>query len=426
LTALLQEDEANHKARITFTGVIMATCTQSASAAVPSHVSPDRVHDFDFIGDPALAEDPHNRILRLVADAPRVFFTPQNGGHWVIAGREEAFQVTKNTEVFSSRQMALPPMEDEPMQIPINLDPPMHASYRMVLNRAFAPKPIAELEKSIRELTNQLIDEVIVKDGCEFVQSVAEPLPVSVFLKMMGIPLDRLDDFRSWVMAILAAPKDPSHTREWGYMSVVETMSQIIAERMENRGDDLVSRMLDADINGKPPSFEEMVGFCLLLVIAGLDTVVNGMSFGVRHLANDKAMQARLRANPDQIPEAVEELLRRYTFTVPGRIVAQDAELFGVKFKANDRVLLLLPAVGLDSEYFPDADKADLDRENKNHMAFNSGPHRCVGSHLARLELKVLYEEWLRRIPEFSLSEDRAPKFNGGHVFGVSELHLNW
>jgi cytochrome P450 len=404
----------------------MAAESQSASSVIPSHVSAMHVYDFDFISDPGLVIDPHVRTQDLIASSPRVFFTPRNGGHWVVTGRDEAFQVAKNTEVFSSRKMALPPLEDEPVQIPINLDPPVHASYRMVLNVAFAPKPIAELEDSIRELTNQLIDEVIEEGGCEFVQAVAEPLPVAVFLKMMGIPFSRLEEFRCWVMAILAVPKDPSHTREWGYNSVIEAMSQIICERMEKRGDDLVSRMLDADINGAPPSFEEMVGFCLLLVIAGLDTVVNGMSFGLRHLAVDHEMQARLRANPALIPEAVEELLRRYTFTLPGRIVAKDADLLGVSFKEGDRVLLMLPAVGLDSEYFPEADKADLDRSNKLHMAFNSGPHRCAGSHLARLELRVLYEEWLRRMPQFSLSSERPPKFTGGHVFGVSELYLSW
>jgi cytochrome P450 len=150
------------------------------------------------------------------------------------------------------------------------------------------------------------------------------------------------------------------------------------------------------------------------------------MSFGIRHMAMNPDFQERLRKQPEMIPDAVEELLRRYTFTNPGRIVAKDYEYKGVQFKTGDRVLLLLPAGGLDPEKHPQPEVVDLDRKDKVHSAFNFGPHRCAGSNLARLELKVLYQEWLAKVPAFKLDEKNPPKLHAGHVMGVDSLPLKW
>lgn len=394
--------------------------------SVPEHVLPEHVVDFDFYNDARYQPDVHEGIARIVAESPPVFWTPRHGGHWVIASHAALFQVVRDTENFSSAKMGIPapPPEQEFKQVPINSDPPEHAKYRAPLNKAFSPKAMMALEGEVRALAANLIDQVRAQGQCDFAHAVAEPLPVLIFLKMMGLPEENLPQYRKWVGDILVSTDVA--VRQKASMDVVAAMSEVIAERMKERRSDLISTLLDTKIDDRDMTFEEMQSFCLLLFIAGLDTVMNGMCFGVRHLAMNPALQAELRANPARITDAMEETLRRYTFTMPGRIVARDTEAFGVSFKAGERVLLLLPGGDLDAKEFPDPLAFDMSRENKVHMAFNSGPHRCAGSHLARIELRVLYEEWLSRIPEFRLDPERPARFHGGHVIGVDSLPLVW
>ncbi|KMS61685.1 hypothetical protein V475_12850 [Sphingobium baderi LL03] len=395
-----------------------------AQIAIPDHVDPDHVVDFDFYNDPRYAPDVHEGIAKIVAESPPVFWTPRYGGHWIIAGHAAIFQVVRDTETFSSAKMGIPAPEQEFKQVPINSDPPEHAQYRGPLNKVFSPKAMMAIQDEVRALAADLIEKVRADGHCDFAHAVAEPLPVSIFLKMMGLPLDMLPQYRRWVGEILISNDVQVRGRASG--EVIASMSEIIQARMIERRNDIISTLLDTPIDGREVTFEEMQSFCLLLFIAGLDTVMNGMSFGVRHLAKDPALQAELRANPARITDAMEELLRRYTFTMPGRIIARDHEAFGVRFKAGERVLIMLPAADLDAREFPDPLKFDMDRENKVHIAFNSGPHRCAGSHLARIELRILYEEWLKRMPEFRLDPDKPAKFHGGHVIGVDSLPLVW
>ena len=169
-----------------------------------------------------------------------------------------------------------------------------------------------------------------------------------------------------------------------------------------------------------------MENYGVLLFIAGLDTVMNGIGHGVRHLALHPELQDQLRANPKLVQEATEEMLRRYTFTIPPRIVARDLVFEGVQMKARERAMLFLPGADLDPKEYPNSDAYDLNRDNKVHIAFNAGPHRCLGSHLARVELNVLYEVLMARLPRFRLDPRRAPTFHCGHVVGVDSLHLVW
>jgi cytochrome P450 len=180
-----------------------------------------------------------------------------------------------------------------------------------------------------------------------------------------------------------------------------------------------------SEIDGRPTTLEDMENYAVLLFIAGLDTVMNGMGFGVRHLAQDPDLQRTLRADPRRIPVAAEELLRRYTFTVPVRKVHKDVVFEGLHMREGERVMLFLPAADLDPKEFPDSDRLDIQRE-KPHIAFNAGPHRCLGSHLARVELQTLYEQMLERLPEFRLDPLHPPKFHGGPVIGVDSLTLVW
>jgi cytochrome P450 len=209
-------------------------------------------------------------------------------------------------------------------------------------------------------------------------------------------------------------------------LTITALMRDIVLDRKENPRDDILSMLWQVEIEGKPTTLEDIENYAVLLFIAGLDTVVNGMGHGIRHLASDPELQRQLRADPRLIAEAGEELLRRYTFTVPVRLVGKDGDFEGVTMKRGERALVFLPAADLDAAEFPNPEVYDLNRENNVHIAFGVGPHRCLGSHLARVELQVLYEEMLARLPEFRLDPANPPTFHGGNVIGVDRLNLLW
>lgn len=403
----------------------------------PDHVPQALVYDFDMFRDPDYILDPHARIAELVRQTPDLFWTPRNGGHWMFISYAVNFQAARDTETFSSefrsqeQIAAMKAMLPEgtpyiPQSVPITLDPPMHGKYRAPLQGAFSPKTIMAMKDEIRELANRLIDQVIDRGRCDFMTDIAEPLPVLVFLKMMGLPLDRMAEFRHLVQQFLATSFDDNAQLVITIQAVAQSMLGTIIERRDAPRDDLISLLWATTIDGEPLSIEDMQNYCFLLFIAGLDTVMNGMGFGMRHLARDQALQSKLRENPELITEASEELLRRYSFTIPTRRVAHDTEFAGVRFKKDDIVMLCLPAADLDPREFSDPDQFDLGRVNKVHIAFNAGPHRCLGSHLARVELQIIYEQMLSRLPEFSLDAEQPAKFHCGNVIGIDSLPIVW
>ena len=406
------------------------------AAKQPAHIPDALVYDFDLFKDPALNADPHARVIDLLRSAPPIFWTPRNGGHWLLLSHAANFDASRDTETFSSEVIPqamikmmlskMPPGSPHiPQPIPINVDPPEHTKYRGPINRAFSPKAIAELKDSIRALANELIDEIADKGQAEIIGALAEPMPVQVFLKMLGLPLERQAEYRKLVREHLESSTDTSNVVR-KLLAITGSMRETLLQRRENPQNDIISNLWKNEIDGRPITLEEMENYCVLLFIAGLDTVMNGIGHGIRHLAMNPGLQKELRANPALVADATEEILRRYTFTVPPRRVNKDTMFHGVQMKANDKLMLFLPAADLDSKEYPDAERFDLHREGSAHIAFNAGPHRCLGSHLARVELTIAYEQILARLPEFRLDPERPPKFHGGHILGVDELYLRW
>ncbi len=411
--------------------------TLSPTVLTPQHVPESLVYDFDMFADPAYTANPHKRLLDLIEHAPPVFWTPRNGGHWIFLSYAANFIAARDTEMFSSEQMPmelveqmmanLPPGTPRiPLAKPVSIDPPEHSKYRMPLQRVFSPKTINDLAGDIRALADQLIDRVIERGECEFMSDVAEPLPVQIFLKMMGLPLERQNEYRALVKELLAIQTGDLGKSIALLQRIVASMRDIMLERREHPRDDLISLLWKTEIDGKPTTLDHVDDYCVLLFIAGLDTVMNGMGFGVHHLAQDLALQEQLRANSKLIPEASEELLRRYSFVIPNRRVTKAAMFNGAPLQEGDRVMLFLPAADLDKNEFPNPENFDLKREHKVHIVFNAGPHRCLGSHLARLELQILYEQLLARLPAFRLDPTRPPAFHCGPIIGVDSLHLTW
>jgi cytochrome P450 len=393
---------------------------------IPAHVDPAQVVDFDMFRDHRYREPggPHAALARLAAEDGRgIFWTPHNGGHWLINDHALLFEAVRMPELFSSTAMTIPPMpaELEPKLLPLFSDPPVHGPYRLPLMKAFAPARIAAMEGSIRAFAIELIEAVAGEERFDFFDKIAEPMPVVIFMKLMGMPLERMHEFRGWMVDMVS---DSDEARGGAHRNVNAMMKPLIEARQAEPQNDLISWLLESDIGGRPITYDEMQAYSLLLFAAGLDTVANSIGFGMNHLATDIALQERLREEPELIPEAVEEFLRMFAVATVARTVTRDAEFAGARLRAGERVMLMIPGANLDPELFPDPEHFDLDRENKAHISFNSGPHRCVGSHLARLELRVFYEEWFRRMPNVRLDRERPPEYRTGPTLAVHKLPL--
>ena len=409
----------------------------SPAVPKPAHI-PDRlVYDYDAYRDPELLEDPSKRIGRMAKEAPPVFWTPRNGGQWIIQGYEALLNAYRDTDTFSSSfaspqqieaMMALlpPGTPRVPQARPIGLDPPEHTQYRAPLQKTFSPKAALALKDEIRGLANELIDAVAGKGRCDFMPAVAEQLPVRVFIKMFGLPLERHEEYRALAKEHIAGiTTDPAaQTRK--SLQLVDVMRETIIERRDHPKDDILSMLWQTTIDGRPTTLQDMEDYAVLLFIAGLDTVVNGMGLIMRHLATDPSLQNDLRLNPKTIPEAVEEMLRRYTFTVPVRRVAKDVVYEGAPMRAGERVLMYDPAANLDPKRFRDPEVYNMNREDKTHIAFGGGPHRCLGSHLARVELQIVTDVALSRLRNIRLDPQHPPRYHGGHVIGPESLPLVW
>jgi cytochrome P450 len=399
-----------------------------AAAAIPAHVDPGRAVDYNLYRGYRFDEigDLHEDLFRMGEEVGRgIFWTPHNGGHWLINDHELIFQAVRRPDLFSSSRMTIPPMpaELEPRYIPLTLDPPEHGAFRMPLMKAFAPDAIMKMEAGIRSLARELIAAVVPKRRCEFIDAIGEPLPVTVFMNMMGLPLDRMAEFRAWVFDMAS---DDTDLRANAYPKVTGAMGELIREREIERKDDLISMLIDADIDGRPPSLEEIQNYGLLLFTAGLDTLVNTFTFGIFQLARQPELQERIQADRSLIPALIEEILRRYGIAMPPRLVTRDTDFGGVHLKAGERVLMMLPAGNLDPRTFEDPLRFDIDREEVPHLTFNSGPHRCVGSHLARLELRMFFEEWFAQMPTVRLDPDAKPAYRAGLNLAIVRLPIVW
>ena len=397
-------------------------------ALAPAHVAPARVVDFDLFDDRryAAAGGLHAGIFRLAEERERgIYWTPRNGGHWFLTDHELIFTAARDPVLFSNAHMTLPPMpiELEPRLIPLTLDPPAHSSYRLPLMRAFSPGMVAALEPAIRAHAIQLIAAIANDGRCDFVRAISEPLPVIIFMRLMGMDPDRLGECRGWAMDMIS---NDDQRRADSFVNVGGMMRELILARQAEPRDDLISRLVASEVDGRLLTMDELIDYCLLLFIAGLDTVANSLSFGMDHLARDPALQERLRAEPERIADAVEEMLRRYGVVVVMRFITRDAIFGGVAIKAGERVMLLLPAGNLDGQVFADPTRFDIARDANPHLSFNSGPHRCVGSHLARLELRIFYEEWFRRMPAVRPDPAKSPTARAGLTLGLDSLPILW
>ncbi len=383
------------------------------------------VHEFDYLSEPALAEDLHGTYWKLKESAPPVFWTHANGGHWVVTSADAAIEVLRHPDRFSSKFLSIPPNPNQPRMIPESLDPPEHRPYRQLLRPYFESKAIEPLEPRIREWAERLIDAVAAEGRCEFVDALGSRFPVSVFMEMFGFPLDQFDFFRATVVEYFNAQVNEQRRMELT-MQILGALTQLIEARRAEPQDDLVSTLVHTDFEGRKLTQDELISIGFLMFLAGLDTVVNALAFGMRHLAEDEALRTRMIEEPARIPAIVEELMRRYTFVSTPRYITQDTEIAGTRVYAGDSVLVPLHMVGWDEKLTKCPAEVRLDRPHCRHAAFGSGIHTCLGIHLARLEMTVFYETWARKIGHFRMTEGQMLHFRGGSVQALEALHLEW
>jgi cytochrome P450 len=351
----------------------------------------------------------------------------------VIFAYEEVVWALRHPEIFSSDMWEQMRLGNERPMIPQQLDPPLQTKYRKLLDPQFSRKRMLAIDPPLRLHANELIDAFIDDGECEFDSAFAIPLPCTAFLALFGLPQEDLELFLRLKDGIIRPesptndPDEAAELRAAAGREIYDYFSRVIVDREKKpREDDMVSYLLGSQINGEKLSHNDILDICYLQLIAGLDTVTSTLGCNIAYLASNPAQRQRLVDDPSAIPNAIEELLRWETpvTTVP-RVVTQDVELGGVKIKAGEFVLLMLGAADIDRGAFPNADEVDFDRERNRHVAFGAGAHRCLGSHLARIELTAAMEEWHRRIPDYSIKPGETPRYSPG-IREVQYLPLVW
>jgi cytochrome P450 len=389
----------------------------------------DWATDFDHT-DPGWVSDPYPVWEDLRERCP-VAHSNRYGGVWLPTRHEDIAAIAYDTERFSSQGVVVNEGRPEiPAPIgpapPITSDPPFHAIARRLLLPAFSPKVIERLEPSTRELCDSLLDEVVGLDGCDASAAYAQHIPVTVIANMLGFPLADAELFRRFVHLVLEdVAADPEHRVEMSVEFDAYFDAQIEDHRQHPR-DDLTSFLIDARVEGQPLSQEHIRGTMVLLLLAGIDTTWSAIGASLWHLAQHPEDRRRMAEQPELMPTAVEELLRAYAPVTMARLVAEDTEFGGQQLHAGEWVLLPFPAANRDPAMFDGADDVVIDRAVNRHCSFGLGIHRCLGSNLARMELRVALEAWLARIPDFELADPGAVRWSAGQVRGPRALQLRF
>lgn len=402
--------------------------SQDGNHDIPAHVPPELVRHFSFVDNPGADEDPH-KAASFIFQGPDIFYSPivdEGGPAWVVTRYNMVREVYQDAETFSSQQIspAAALLGDEWQLIPVSLDPPEHGKYRTIVNPIFSPTRIAELEGGVRETCIELVEGFKNKGKLEFIEEFGRPYPVTIFLRLMGLPLEKTADFVEWEEGLLHA-KSPEQAMD-AARKTKDYLVEVMHDRRANPKDDLASLLANGEVDGRPFTDDETIGMYFMFYLAGLDTVTSALGFVFRELAQSPWLQQQLRDEPELIPNAIEELLRAYTIVEGKRTLTKDIDFHGVKMKKGDRIFIGTTTAGRDDREFEDPHNIDFRRQDIRHIAFAAGPHRCIGSHLARREIKIALEEWLTRVPFFRMKEGDKSRAQASIVWGLTYLPLEW
>jgi cytochrome P450 len=368
-------------------------------------------------------------------EASPVYFNTFAQGYWIFTRHEAVRDIYKTPEIFSSESFT--PWEPEPIYrfVPTQIDAPDHIKYRRILNPWFSPRAIDDAEPMMRELCQKLVEKTAAEGRSNFVNEFALRFPTEAFLAVIGVDTADADMFVRWVEDFFAGLGGGAETLEpmaKALDGIREYWVRLLADRRaddEPREGDLASYLMHATFDDRPLTDAEILDMLTVLVLAGLDTTRAELGYMFRHLATHPEHRIALIDDPQLIPSAVEEVLRYYTIVFgDGRKVTRDLEFHGVQLKRGDMVYGLVSGANRDPRAYDRAGEFIPDRKRNNHMGFASGPHRCLGQHLARREMQVAVEEWLRAIPDFRIAGDaqRLVERGGGSMMTLMDLHLEW
>jgi len=393
--------------------------------AVPDHVPEHLVFDFDIYIAPEFDRDPHRTMVELLQTnkVPPIFFSPRNGGHWIVAGAVEGLDMLRDVERFSSEPQYNSAAR-KPWTLPNLSDPPQHTEYRRIINPAFVPRTISGMEDHLRTLSGSMIDALLPRGQCEFVEDIGKKFPVDVFLRMAGAP----ECDREFLVDLTEqAVRNPERAaRDAAGYALGDYLMKAYETRRDKPGEDLLSMVLQGRFEGRALNQQELLGMGLLLFLGGLDTVSSTLSFAMLFLARHPGHYRQLLDDPTLISGAVEELIRAHSVAGLHRGVRADTEYLGIRFRQNDRVFFMTQVYGMDQRKVEDPLRVDFARPVSPHLGFGAGPHRCIGSHLARTEVRIFLEEWTRRIPVFTIQGDQEIRTRGGLVWTPVALPLEW
>ncbi len=370
------------------------------------------------------------RILDDLRGRCPIAHTDRFGGGWLPTKWEDVAEIAYDTEHFSSRAIVVgnvrPPKEIAPIGgvPPISSDPPFHHDARKLLLPAFTKTQISKLEPGTRAFCHSLIDQLEGKDVVDAAHDYAQHIPMRVIADMLGFPPEDGAQFREFVENALEGINASQEEQIERGQKLGEYILAQIHDHLANPREDLTSYLINAELYGEKLSPFHVAGTMILLLIAGIDTTWSAIGASLWHLANNPADRKRLAAEPELVPTAMEEFLRAYGPVTMARLVKDDMHWHGVDMKADDWVLLSFPSANHDPARFDRADEVVIDRAENKHSAFGLGIHRCVGSHLARMELRVALEVWMERVPEFSLADAAAVRWSTGQVRGPRTLPL--
>jgi cytochrome P450 len=401
-------------------------------ADIPTHIPPDRVRDVDFYALDDLDAGYHEAWLQLrQPDTPSLIWTPRCGGHWIATQRLLVREIFADYSRFSCDVFIIPKdVGKDAGFVPSGMAPPELGQYRAALDRAVGLSQVRPREDKIRAICGDLIDQFVAKGRCDFGRDYAQKLPMRIYMEFAKLPEEDIPTLMSLAGKLTRpqgnTPEEVAADMATGNDGLKRYAEGLVLQRRGKGGDDFVSRVVDTEVNGGPMPHAEAVSLVSALMLGGLDTVVNFLSFVMLHLACHPEVVEELNSDPLLLMRGVEELFRRFPVSASARMVAYDMDYEGVSLKQGEMILIPNLFDGLDESTNSCPLNLDFSRKSFSHSMFGQGPHRCPGLHLARMETILTLQEWLKRIPRFRLAEDARPVFRSGMLACVENVELAW
>lgn len=399
--------------------------TTTPVTTIPDHVPPDLVVDLDMYALPGKDDDPQMAWMSFAeADKGPVVWSPYNGGHWVATQSEDIISIYKDQANWSSYDISAP-KHPGPRLIPLEADPPLHAGYRKSIMPTFAPKALTTLEPDARALAVAYIESFRSRGSCDFLGEFGLKFPITVYMGLMGMPPEDGPGLNDLLDSSVKSA-DLAHTMEV-YGEIAAYIGKHVDDRLANPRDDGLTRITQGKhVDGQAFTHDEARMVAQMVTQGGLDSVAMHLSFIALHLATHDEHRRYVRDNLDTLDHVINEYARRYYIPNQMRTVPVDRTFHGVELKAGDLIAINPALYNFDEQLFPEPEEVRFDRPAHVNMTFGAGPHACPGANLTKLEVRIFLQEWLTRIPDFSVDPEVPVFKRSGQLHGINQLSLRW